>query len=107
VTFIGSCQIGWIESNRRSPLRFAPLGMTKWGIALPCNVVDDGWVERKSSGDPISYAPQASYPSSGRGAAAGAPRPTVRRLAFTMRVEFLIVVLARKRRDFAAGTVIA
>jgi len=35
------------------------------------------------------------------------PRGTVRRLAFTTGVEFLIVVLARKRRDFAAATVIA
>ena len=31
--------------------------MTKWGFALPCNVVDDGWVDRKSSGNLISYAP--------------------------------------------------
>jgi hypothetical protein len=30
--------------------------MTKWGFALPCNVVADGWVERKSSGNLISYA---------------------------------------------------
>ena len=33
------------------------LGMTKWGFALPCNVVADGWRERKSSGNLISYAP--------------------------------------------------
>src|SRR5271154_1272013 len=33
------------------------LGMTKWGFALPRNVVADGWVERKSSGNLISYAP--------------------------------------------------
>ena len=31
--------------------------MTKWGFVLPCNVVADGWVERKSSGNLISYAP--------------------------------------------------
>ena len=31
--------------------------MTKWGSALPGNVVADGWLERKSSGNLISYAP--------------------------------------------------
>jgi hypothetical protein len=31
--------------------------MTKWGFALPCNVVADGSVDRKSSRNLISHAP--------------------------------------------------
>jgi hypothetical protein len=54
VTFISGRQIGWTEEKQQ---RSAALGMTSGGLALPCNVVVDGWVDRKSSGNLISYAP--------------------------------------------------
>ena len=57
----------------------------------------------------LLFQPTAKRPIRHRvgDAVARASRRPVRRLAFTIGVEFLIVVLARKRRDFAAGTVIA
>ena len=39
------------------PLRYASVGMTKWGFAPPCDGVADGCVDRKSSGNPIWCAP--------------------------------------------------
>src|SRR5271170_7582696 len=44
-------------TSREKSIKSQPLGMTKWGFALPCNVVADGWVDRKSSGNLISCAP--------------------------------------------------
>src|ERR1700678_3639610 len=47
------------EQRQVPPLRLAPVGMTKWGFALPCNVVADGWVEppQKTDLDKSDFRP--------------------------------------------------